>query len=735
MKYLNLNTDNTLGGDNSSDSVISSQKAVKDYVDTTKQSKLTSSNAGTDIGIDIVDGIPIIKFTNDSGYVKSSDLGGIVTLTTDQNISGVKTFIGSKRIKFQQYTASDKLGFTLYNNSAGEIGYLEFNPTNKIDGAPVMTLGNYATSASDITQVGFRRYSSVSGASGAYNLLTPLIADARSPFNLTTTYTNFYLPLGVTNGETTVTTAKSGLLDISSFLSSFVTSSDLLSYATKDWVGQQDYIILSDLSIASGSSNYLNYNNGTGQFSINVDTSVTTSSSNLITSGAVATQLSNKQDNITSSNKLSSDLVDDTNKTHKFATADQLSQISTNTTDISAIKGKIPSEASSSNQLADKAFVTDIVHTNTANFRGNWSNWSSVPSSSNSYPEDYTGSKVPTVNDYMVVGDASDYTSATLEGAWRFKYTGVWSTSGKSGWIPEYQVNETPMTTAQLAAINSGITADKVAKIVDVGNGTITFTQGGVTKGTISTNQSNNTTIALDAGGSTQFITVESDTGGAVVLDIGDRTITDTQGDIVINSDDDIISFSTVALTGSYNDLINKPTVDQVFNGYSTNAQSGTAIKSVLDDKASSTLSNVSSIDSNSAVQTALDSKVSKSGDTMTGDLTIRYSNMDLSTLPETNIYQGIALQDVNGECIAKYEGFVTTAGDYGVAIGTKKYGEALYNTIIIGYDSAGNPYTQARTPSNSDNSTNIATTAFVRTLINSAFSYDSSTQTLTLGV
>ena len=108
MKYLNLNTDNTLGGDNSSDSVISSQKAVKDYVDTTKQSKLTSSNAGTDIGIDIVDGTPIIKFTNDSGYVKSSDLGGIVTLTTDQNISGVKTFIGSKRIKFQQSGNSDK---------------------------------------------------------------------------------------------------------------------------------------------------------------------------------------------------------------------------------------------------------------------------------------------------------------------------------------------------------------------------------------------------------------------------------------------------------------------------------------------------------------------------------------------------------------------------------------------------------------------------------------------------
>lgn len=40
-----------------------------------------------------------------------------------------------------------------------------------------------------------------------------------------------------------------------------------------------------------------------------------------------------------------------------------------------------------------------------------------------------------------------------------------------------------------------------ISDIPTVGNGTITFTQGGVTKGTITTNQSGDTTIALDAGG------------------------------------------------------------------------------------------------------------------------------------------------------------------------------------------------------------------------------------------
>lgn len=133
--------------------------------------------------------------------------------------------------------------------------------------------------------------------------------------------------------------------------------------------------------------------------------------------------------------------------------------------EINAINGKIPTQASTSNQLADKAFVNSSVQTATANFRGNWASWASVPTNANDYPADYAGSRTPTTNDYLVVGDASDYSGATLTGTWRFKYTGVWATDGKAGWSPEYQVNETPMTAAQLAAINSGITAQGVAQI------------------------------------------------------------------------------------------------------------------------------------------------------------------------------------------------------------------------------------------------------------------------------
>ena len=179
----------------------------------------------------------------------------------------------------------------------------------------------------------------------------------------------------------------------------------------------------------------------------------------------IQTQLDGKQQTITSSNKLLSDLVDDTNQTHKFATSTQLTQINTNKNDITTINGKIPSAASTSNQLADKQYVDNAVQTNSAHFRGNWATWSAVPTGSSGYPADDDGNKTPTVNDYMVVQDASDYTGETLDGAWQFTYTGTWSTNGKSGWLPRFQINEDPLTPSQQAALDSGITSALVTQI------------------------------------------------------------------------------------------------------------------------------------------------------------------------------------------------------------------------------------------------------------------------------
>ena len=175
----------------------------------------SNSIGGIKVGSGLsIDANGVLSATGGSG-------AGDVTTNTDQNITGTKTFVGSKKVAFKQSTTNDKLGFTLFGNTGTERGYLEFNPTNTVDGvAGLMTLGNYATSAAALTQVGFRRYSNISGQSGAYNLLMPMVADARTPFSLTTSYQNFYLPLGFTNGTTTVKTAKSGVVDLSPLLAS-----------------------------------------------------------------------------------------------------------------------------------------------------------------------------------------------------------------------------------------------------------------------------------------------------------------------------------------------------------------------------------------------------------------------------------------------------------------------------------------------------------------------------------
>ena len=128
--------------------------------------------------------------------------------------------------------------------------------------------------------------------------------------------------------------------------------------------------------------------------------------------------------------------------------------------EIDDINALIPGQATESNQLADKSFVNSTVATNAANFRGNWTNWSAVPTEASLYPEDYVGNRTPTNNDYMMVQDTSDYDG--FEGSWRFIYVGDWNTSGKSGWNPQYKVGST-FTAAQQDAIDSGITATKVA--------------------------------------------------------------------------------------------------------------------------------------------------------------------------------------------------------------------------------------------------------------------------------
>lgn len=159
---------------------------VNELVDD-KQDKITSDNAGT--GIDI---------TNDVISVDST----VVTTNTAQDITARKTFFGEKAIYFKQNTASNKLGFTLYDNNNKEVGALEFRP-NTIGSTPILTLNSEKPSST--SYVGFRYWD--------YNL------NILAPFSTSFRNKNLFIPVTFTNGTTTVeSTSTDGSVDISSLL-------------------------------------------------------------------------------------------------------------------------------------------------------------------------------------------------------------------------------------------------------------------------------------------------------------------------------------------------------------------------------------------------------------------------------------------------------------------------------------------------------------------------------------
>lgn len=111
-------------------------------------------------------------------------------------------------------------------------------------------------------------------------------------------------------------------------------------------------------------------------------------------------------------------------------------RINTNLNSINTINSKIPSQASSTNQLADKDFVNSSIANNAATFQGTFETVNDLPT---------TNVKN---NDYAFI------VSVTSEGNpeyKRYKYNGT-------QWIEEFTLNNSSFTANQWAAINSGIT-------------------------------------------------------------------------------------------------------------------------------------------------------------------------------------------------------------------------------------------------------------------------------------
>ena len=156
------------------------------------------------------------------------------------------------------------------------------------------------------------------------------------------------------------------------------------------------------------------------------------------------------------------------------ATQTNITQIGTNATNIATIESKIPSQASASNQLADKAFVNSSIQTNTADFDGSWATYAAIPSTVGGFTSE--GFPEPSNNNYLVV----EQDETQDGGTWRYKYVDDGTAYNKNKWKVEYEINETPMTAAQLAALNSGITSTLVGQIT-TNQGDISTINGQIT--------------------------------------------------------------------------------------------------------------------------------------------------------------------------------------------------------------------------------------------------------------
>lgn len=115
--------------------------------------------------------------------------------------------------------------------------------------------------------------------------------------------------------------------------------------------------------------------------------------------------------------------------------------------DITTINSKIPSQATSSNQLADKSFVNSSIATNTANFIGTFNSVAEL--------EAYSGTV--TNNDYAFVKGTDSAGNTVYD---RYKYN-----ADEQEWLFEYELNNSSFTADQWASINSGITSGDVALI------------------------------------------------------------------------------------------------------------------------------------------------------------------------------------------------------------------------------------------------------------------------------
>ena len=157
--------------------------ATQDDIPTVNNPTITFTQGGATKGTITLNqsGDQTIEFDAGSGGGGGGTPTNMVTTDTKQDITGEKTFVGTKRIKFKQNSQNDRLGFTGYDANGTEIGYLEMSKRDgDFTGSPISNMLGYwsnvnsAPNPSSDVMLGFKYYTRDSdGNIRDYKLVVP----------------------------------------------------------------------------------------------------------------------------------------------------------------------------------------------------------------------------------------------------------------------------------------------------------------------------------------------------------------------------------------------------------------------------------------------------------------------------------------------------------------------------------------------------------------------------------
>lgn len=216
-------------------------------------------------------------------------------------------------------------------------------------------------------------------------------------------------------------------------------------------INNQDLLTTGNLSLATTEQLATKQDALTGTQLTAVNSGIDSAKVGQITTNAnnITALQNGKQDNLTQTQLNAVNSGIDETKVAQIATNTE--NIASNTGRITTIEGKIPSAATSTNQLTDKAYVDNSIATNTANYISD----NGQPFQSLADLEAYSGPL--TNNDYAFV--------VSTDAAGNLLYTRYKYNADQELWAEEYTIANPTFTSTQWAAIDSGVTANDVTQI------------------------------------------------------------------------------------------------------------------------------------------------------------------------------------------------------------------------------------------------------------------------------